>query len=462
MSDVITPPDTARFMADFIYDLKYEALGSEVTETTKLFIADYTAACYAGRRINRQFNEALLKIYGDTEITENRAYMNAVYAHGADMDDGNRKAMGHVAAHVMSSVFALAEELKDRTWKDIFTAINAGYEVYNRIGAMAQPGLVRRGFHSTGTAGVIAAAGACAKLLNCSKDEIYNALGIAAIQASGLLIIAESAQCCKPLNPAAAARNGIISARLAKAGVPGPIRPFESEKGWFHAMTDKVHYEMLDGLGSAFTICESYLKPYPSCRHTHCGIEAAVYIHNEMKAKGLTVSDINKLKLYIYGNAIRIAGQIRKPDTVEDRKFSIHFTLAAAICTGAFTLDDLENDISEEVIKMIDLIELIPDETMEDGAAGIRGARLCVGFNDRTVMEKTVFLPKGEAANPFTWDDMYQKMSDCAKGFGIDAGAVCEQIQSIDPEERYSRIDGSPEDIMMCSTHSSCALCFNT
>lgn len=34
----------------------------------------------------------------------NAAFMNAVYAHGADMDDGNRKSAGHIGAHVISSV----------------------------------------------------------------------------------------------------------------------------------------------------------------------------------------------------------------------------------------------------------------------------------------------------------------------------------------------------------------------
>ena len=431
--------DTAEILAEFAYKLKYEDIPPEVIETTELFMADYYAAAMAGIMINKDFNEAIFDIVkgkgqspeadvigSDIKLSaEDAAFMNAVYAHGADMDDGNRKAMGHVAAHVMSAVFALAEA-EGKSIKDVFTAVNVGYEVYNRVAAMAQPGLVHRGFHSTGTAGVIACAAASAKLLGLDAQGIYNAMGIAAIQASGLIIIAESGQANKPLNPANAAKNGIVSAKLAKAGIKGPRRPLESEKGWFHAMTDSVDYGFLDDLGKKFTITESYLKPYPSCRHTHCGIEAAIGIHEEMENAGLTPSDIKEVNLYIYSNAIKIAGQIEIPESTEDAKFSIHYSLACALLKGAFGLEDIrvsfasytgeeaEKGGSEgfigNVIKLIKKIKLIPDPSMEDVQKGIRGSRLAVSFNNGRTFEKTVLLPKGDTANPFTWDDMHRKL----------------------------------------------------
>ena len=423
--------DTAKVFGEFADRLRFDKIPDEAIETTRLFIADYYAACFAGISVNRLFNDTILRIVRDMSgegkasvfesaerlPAENAAFMNAVYAHGADMDDGNRKAMGHVAAHVMSAVFALAESLGDKSWKDVLTAITVGYEVYNRLGAMAQPGLVRRGFQSTSVAGAVACGAACAKLMGLDAEGIRNALGIAAIQASGLLIVTESGQSVKPLNPANAAKTGILSAKLAAAGIEGPELPLESSKGWFHAVTDEVHYEALDGLGKEVTICESYLKPYPSCRHTHCGIEAAVSIREEMMGKGLATADISSLKLYVYENAIRLAGQIKIPKTPDNAKFSIHYSLATAMATGDFTLEDLDKSPTDEVKALIDKIGLIPDPSMEDTVSGIRGSRLVAEFNDGCTMERTVLLPKGDAANPFTWDDMERKLKACMKGF---------------------------------------------
>lgn len=455
MDSIDRVTDTAAVFSDFAAGLTFERIPPEAVETTRMFIADYYAACFAGIKSNRQFNQSMLEIIlrsscdGDASVfelerklpAENAAFLNAVYSHGADMDDGNRKAMGHVATHVMSAVFALAESLGDRTWKDVITAITVGYEVYNRLAAMAQPGLVQRGFHSTGTAGAVACGTACARLLELRAEEIYSAIGIAAIQAGGLLIVTESGQSCKPINPANAARAGIISAKLAKSGVRGPDLPLESTKGWLHAMTDEVHYEMLDGLGKEFTICESYLKPYPSCRHTHCGIDAAIDVRTEMLAKGLKAGDIRAMKLYIYPNAIRIAGQTRIPETPDNAKFSIHFSLAVAMLTGNYALDDLEREPTADIRSLVDKIELVPDTAMENTASGIRGSRLAVEFADGRSMERTVLLPKGDAANPFTWADMQRKMEACFAGSGISAEAVAAKIRALDTERGFGGIN---------------------
>ena len=447
--------DTARVFSEFAAGLTYDRIPDTAVETTKLFIADYYAACFAGIKVNRTFNKAMRGIVknmsgagiasvfesSETLPAENAAFMNAVYAHGADMDDGNRKAMGHVAAHVMSAVFALAQELGDKTWADVITAITVGYEVYNRVGAMAQPGLVHRGFHSTGMAGGIACGAACAKLLDLDASGIYSAMGIAAVQASGLLIIAESGQSCKPLNPANAAKTGIISAKLAAAGVNGPQFPLESKKGWFHAVTDEVHYNMLSDLGEVFTVCESYLKPYPSCRHTHCGIEAAIDIRGEMNEKGLGTKDVQSIKLYIYNNAIQIAGQIKIPANPEEAKFSIHYSLAVALATGGYTLKDLEKKPTEEIFSLTEKIELIPDASMENTTLGVRGSKLVVILADGSAIERTVLLPKGDAKNPFSWDDMERKLTTCMQGFAHSANTAIRNIRGLDMKNEYGGIN---------------------
>ena len=460
MKEVSEMTDLTRALSRFAAELTFEKLPEEVIEMTRVYIVDYLASESAGWKINRTFNEAVLPLMeglGNKEESdilylshktpaENAAFMNAVYAHGADMDDGNKKAMGHVAAHVMSAVFALAQSLEGVCWKDVFVAINVGYDVYNRVAAAAQPGLVHRGFHSTGTAGAIACAAASAKLLGLDEEGIYSAMAIAAIQASGLIIIAESGQNCKPLNPANAARTGIFSAKLAKAGIKGPVHPLESTKGWMHAMTDEVHEDMItEGLGETFTIMESYLKPYPSCRHTHCGIEGAMTDRKRMlETYGRIDPDsIQEVRVDIYRNAIQIAGQIEIPQTVDDAKFSIHYSLATALFRGHFNLEDLEIDeMGEEIPEIIGKIRLIEDPSMENVRAGIRGARVTVIMNDGQSFSETVLVPKGDAGNTLSWPELEEKLSSGlvqTPGEGK-AGQILEAVRTVDPEQPYTSI----------------------
>ncbi len=420
--------DSCERLSKFVYDLTYEDLPTETVENVRLFLADYVCAAMAGKKVNTVFNRAVEAftfaqsaegkssvLFSNRQLPAAKAaFLNACYAHGADMDDGNRKAMGHVGAHVFSTVLALGEELGSDE-REIITAAVAGYDVYCRVAAAAQPGLVHRGFHSTGTAGVIACAAAAAKLMKADKERIYHAMAISVTMASGLMIVAESGQSIKPLNPAKAAENGILAATLAMNGVEGGNLPLESTKGWFHAMSDEIDHRMItEGLGKTFSIDESYIKPYPSCRHTHGAIQAVLELKKEY---ALSAEKIKAIRVYIYPNAIRIAGQIHMPKTSDDSKFSIHYATACAAVLGRFTLNELDSHcVPESVIEMIGRIELIPDETMENRDEGIRGCRVEIEDADGKHCTKTVLIPKGDPQNAFTVDDMREKMAQCAEG----------------------------------------------
>lgn len=413
-------------LSKFAEKLTYEDLPSDVVELTKNYILDYYAAGFAGYKINKKFNHAVEEVFlemGGKEECDflfserrlpcaNAAFLSACYVHGADMDDGNRKAMGHVGAHVISAVLSLAQTL-ECDGRQIITAINVGYEVYNRVAAAVQPGLVHRGFHSTGTAGAIACGAACAKLMGWNRQGIYNTMALSAIQASGLILIAESGQCCKPVNPANAAKTGILSAKIIAKGIESSVYPLESKKGFFHAMSDEVKEECItEGLGEKFTISESYMKPYPSCRHTHCGIECMLAIRKRMK----NVNSIKRIQVYIYGNAIRIAGQIKVPKTIDDTKFSIHYAIAAALVRGHFSLADLDLAGINELLPVIEKIELLEDETMENSREGIRGCRVLVETVDGRRYEETVLIPLGDAAKPLSREALCRKLEECAEG----------------------------------------------
>ena len=442
-----------KILSDFAADLSFSDLSAEVVETTKKYILDYYAAGFAGYRVNTAFNKAaeevILEMGGKAECdfllsekripAANAAFLSACYVHGADMDDGNRKAMGHVGAHVISTVMTLAQTLPV-SGKDVITAINVGYEVYNRVAAAVQPGLVHRGFHSTGTAGAIACGAAAAKLMGMDSDGIYNTMALCAIQSSGLIIIAESGQCCKPINPANAAKTGIISAKMISKGVKSSVYPLESKKGFFHAMSDEVDEKMItEGLGESFTICESYMKPYPSCRHTHCGIECALDIRQRLGEN----AKIKSIKVYIYKNAIQIAGQIKVPAVSDDAKFSVHYSLACALVRGHFNLSDLDISDVDEMTDIIEKIELIEDSSMENRDAGIRGSRVVVTLEDGTELEKTVLIPLGDAANPLSWEELKNKLRGCAEGVLGDAqqSALIESISALEKAEGISTIN---------------------
>ena len=390
----------------------------------KKLLLDFLAATYAGYQVNRKFNICVEKVVFDQKGKEEAsvllhtqklpakeaAFMNALYGHGAELDDGNRKAMGHVGVHVIPAVLALAESEK-KNQDEVMLAIVCGYEAYIRVSSAAQPGMVNRSFHSTGIAGAIGCAAACAKILGLSAEMMENSMSLASTMSSGLLTYSESRQMIKPINPAKAAETGVFAARLAKAGVLGPLNFLEGPNGWFHAVADMVNTESLLIKNKHWLIHECYFKLFPSCRHTHGGIEAAIALHDLISLK-----EIERVDVFIYPNAIKLAGHIMFPKDEDETKFSIYYTFAIALLYGEYGIRYMKPPIlNERVVDLIRKIHLISDEGLENKTMGIRGVRVEV-HQDNKVIEKTVLIPKGDPENPLSFGDLKDKFKVCSTG----------------------------------------------
>lgn len=408
---------------------------------------DFFAAAYAGFVQNRLFNQAVEDVVypqGGTEesyvLFQNRkypartaAFMNSLYGHGAELDDGNKKAAGHAGVHLIPAVFALADKMNSSN-DDVLLALASGYEAYIRISSAAQPGIVQRGFHSTGMAGTLASAAACAKLLHLNEQGIEDAIALATTMSGGLLSYGDSRPGIKPLNPGKAAENGVFAALLAYKGVQGPIEALEGKNGWFHAVTDVVYDEMMKG-SDHLLLHDCYFKMYPSCRHTHCGIDASIALHDKVN-----FDEIDKVNVYIYPNAIKLAG-LKIPSNQDETKFSIQYTLARALLTGSYGIEDMDPPkLSKEVLYIINKTNLIPDSSMEDRTKGIRGTRVEIILKTGETLEETVLVPKGDPENPLTKEDIINKLRTCSKGLAdeIELMNIVKAIELIDGPGTFS------------------------
>ncbi|MCR5204099.1 MAG: MmgE/PrpD family protein [Lachnospiraceae bacterium] len=398
-------------------------LGAQDIDQLKKLIIDFFAAAYAGYKENKEFNKSVEKVilyqdgigestvlfHGKKYPARIAAFMNSVFGHGAELDDGNKKAAGHAGVHIIPAVFALAEKIHS-TNNDVLNALATGYEAFIRLSSAVQPGIVKRGFHSTGMAGTLACAAACARLYHLNAQGIEDSIGLATTMTGGLLSYGDSRPYIKPLNPGKAAENGLLAAMLANEGVQGPIESLEGPNGWFHAVTDIVDERYLKS-SNHLLVHDCYFKLYPSCRHTHCGIDAAIALNHKIHNR-----QIKKVMVYIYPNAIKLAG-IRLPKNQDETKFSIQYTLACAILKGKYGIEDMDvSKISTDIVELIDKTILFPDETMESRDKGIRGAKVKVVLADGEILEEEVMVPKGDPENPLTKDDIVEKLSICAKG----------------------------------------------
>ncbi|MHB8771878.1 MAG: MmgE/PrpD family protein [Syntrophales bacterium] len=415
-------------LTEYVHKLSFAALPGEAVEAAKRVLLDYLASAMAGYKINRTFNEALWGVVGEMGgKKESRvlfqgarlpaphaALLNAAYGHGADLDDGHRTAQGHPGVPVIPAVLALAEA-HGLGGRAVITAIVAGYDIFVRMATALNPSHLSRGFHTTGTVGTLASAGAAASILNLPPAQIRNTLSLAALQAAGLLEVAESGQMAKPFHPAKAAFNAVLAARLAEQGAEGPREPLEGKKGYIRAFADQADLTALSkDLGKKFRISSCYIKLYPACRHTHGAIDAALKLR---QTGGFSLNSLRAVKVHVYPAAINLTGSIFKPKNEDEAKFSLPYTVATALTKGHFSLKDLDaaTGLDRETRGVIAKLEIISDPKLENPAANLRGARVELVLKDGTTLREEVRLPKGDPEVPATAADMENKLAFCAE-----------------------------------------------
>ena len=130
--------------------------------------------------------------------------VNAAASHVAEQDDLHNSSVFHPATVVFPPALAVAQAL-GRSGRELIAASVAGYEVGIRVGEFLGRSHYRI-FHTTGTAGTLAAAAAVGHLLGLDADRMLHAFGSAGTQAAGLWEFLRDAADSKQLHTAHAAR----------------------------------------------------------------------------------------------------------------------------------------------------------------------------------------------------------------------------------------------------------------
>ena len=408
--------------ADFIVRTRFEDLGEEVVQQAKKLILDLVGVSLAGYA-TMEFPKIVVSYFADLggkpEATivqtrkkfpaVNAAFANAACAHAIDMDDGHRFAALHPGVAVIPAALAAAE-LGGADPKTLLAGIVAGYEIMIRLGVAINPSSLNRGFHITGITGVYGAAAAGAKILNLNQEETAGALGMAGLQASGLIQVNHEVEGAKvkPLNPARAASNGLLSCILAKRGARGPLQILEGEDGYLKAVSDEVKHDLLTkGLGKEFEILKVYVKLYAACRHAHAPIDA---VFEALKGQTVEPEEITRVSVETYSAAIRLAG-IKEATTPSAARFSIPFSVAIAIARK----EAGPNQYCEEVVRdqsiqaLARKVEMAVSDKWETAYPRKRGATVTVHTRSGNKLGSEVELAKGEPENPASWDEMYRK-----------------------------------------------------
>jgi 2-methylcitrate dehydratase PrpD len=406
-------------LAAFAAALRFEDIPAHVVRRTEDLLVDWFGSAVAGH--GSRPVEALTRVVmkmgpsnGASEVMVNRALTspyiaamsNAAASHVAEQDDVHNGSVFHPATVVFSPAVAMAQAM-GASGRQLLTAAVAGYEVGIRVGEFLGRSHYKV-FHTTGTAGTLAAAAAVGNLLGLNAQQMQHALGSAGTQSAGLWEFLRTGADSKQLHTAHAAGAGLMSALLAQEGFTGAAQILEGAQGMAAGMSSDADVRKLtDGLGTRWATAETSFKYHASCRHTHPAADALLQV---IQQNSLHPNDIVRVVTHVHQGAIDVLGPVVNPVTVHQSKFSMGTVLALAARFGYAGLTEFDGHFSEaDTRAFCDRVEMELDAEV-DGAYPQRWiGKVTVHTRDGRVLKGRVDEPKGDPGNTLSRDEISAK-----------------------------------------------------
>src|SRR5881227_494893 len=292
----------AHQLAEYACSLNFEDLSKDVVHEVKRRVIDSSGCalgawneepCVIARNVASEFSAK----HGSTIIgTNHKAPPDwAAFANGCCIRyfDYNDTYLSKEPAHPsdnISAALSVAESV-GASGRELIAAIALAYEVQCRLCDAAS--IRARGWDHV-TYGAFSTALACARLMKLDPQKTRHAVNIAGVACAAMRQSrAGELSHWKGVAFADAARRGVYSALLARAGMTGPAPIFEGQMGF-----EKQLGVSLGDVGEKFKgepamILNTSIKYWPAEYHSQSAIEAALFLRQQLgelsKIKGVVI-----------------------------------------------------------------------------------------------------------------------------------------------------------------------------
>jgi 2-methylcitrate dehydratase PrpD len=255
------------------------------------------------------------------------ALINGISSHTFDFDDTHLKTVIHPAGPVASAILALGEHT-NVTGRQMIDSLVLGIDVACRIGNAMYPDHYHRGWHITGSTGMLGSAAACSRLMGLDVQKTTMALGIAASQPVGMR--EQFGTMTKPFHPGGAARAGQLSALLAKHGFTASPKALEAGRGYMQTVSTKCDWSEIDReLGKSFEISLNTYKPFAKAE------------------------EVERIELRVHPLVLELTGKKTPKDGLEG-KFSVYHGCAVGLIFGQAG----EGEYADDIVNRPDVVAL--------------------------------------------------------------------------------------------------------
>ena len=408
----------AHQLADYACALRFEDLSKEVVHEVKRRVIDSLGCalgawneepCAIARKVASDFSAKNGSMIVGTNHKAPPDW--ATFANGCCIRyfDYNDTYLSKEPAHPsdnISAALAVAESVGG-SGRELITAIALAYEVQCRFCDAAS--IRARGWDHV-TYGAFSTALASAKLMKLDQKNTRHAVNIAGVAGAAMrqARVGELSH-WKGVAFANAARHGVFSALLARAGMTGPGPIFEGQMGFEKQLgvslgnvAEKfaVPFEKADD-GPASMILRTSIKFWPAEYHSQSAIEAALFLRKQI-GKG---AEVKSMTIESHDASVDIIGsepEKWKPKTRETADHSLPYITAIALIDGEITDKQFEPQRFKDpkVWKFLENVKVERNAELSALYPGAVANIVHVDLTDGRQLTKRVDYPLGHAKNP--------------------------------------------------------------
>lgn len=416
----------SRILSQFLAGVRYQDIPDAVIARTEDLFLDWIASALAGKGarptlVMERLGKSMGPQSGPAEILTSRgrtsplfaALINGAASHFVEQDDLHNSSVLHPATVVFPAVLAAAQEI-GASGRELLVASIAGYECGVRVGEFLGRSHYRI-FHTTGTAGKLAAAAGVGRLLGLDAMQMNHCLGSAGTMAAGLWEFLRDAADSKQLHTGKAAADGLMAAYIAREGFTGAVRIFEGPQGMGAGMSsDADPSRLTDGLGTRWATAETSFKFHASCRHTHPAADALL---EAMRVHSLKPADVARVTALVHQGAIDVLGPVTDPQTVHQSKFSMGFVLANIAVHGRAGLAEFtDSALSDERLRDFhDKVAMKLDAEVDTAYPKRWIGKVEIETTNGRKLSQRVDTPKGDPENTLARPELEDKAMRLAR-----------------------------------------------
>lgn len=360
---------------------------------------------------------------GDRRSPEDAAFANAAFAMALDFDD--YMLSGHTSHSAIFVPLAFA-----RTLDEVVVAAAAANELMGRLSTACLLGPVNGQMssyiHNAG------AAMALGKILGLDAPALASAIALSLYQPNHCLAAGFWNEDAKTITASQPLAQGIRAARLAQAGLGGPVDLLEHPLGFLSVFAFESYPGMFDALGSAWfsdTLC---YKRYPGTSYISAAVEAALQCSQGRPLRPDDIGDI-EVRTTILSSTVDSIGAAaidREPLDANAINFSVRLSVAVALLFGDLTPRLLEPErilASQHDLRAIAAkVRVVHDwaMTLDMMSASPLGLRMLAGLSPSAAVRAMAHARRlnrcsGRVGrNRSSWKGMARRIPDVVRQFG--------------------------------------------